>query len=184
MLFCHEQAFVEQSVVYDELNRALQGRLQLIEVSREAVSLDAAVNSYLFNSQLLSLSNGQTLLVPQECTEQPDVWQYLQSLSGTSGGINRLEVVDLRQSMHNGGGPACLRLRVVLTEAERHALHQGVRLTEHLYEQLVDWVQRHYRDRLLVDDLADPALMLEVRCALDELSQILALQGIYPFQQN
>lgn len=185
MLFCHEQAFVEQSVVYDELNRALQGRLQLIEVSREAVSLDAAVNSYLFNSQLLSLPNGQTLLlVPQECTEQPDVWQYLQSLSGVLGGIDRLEVVDLRQSMHNGGGPACLRLRVVLTDTELHALHQGVRLTEHLYEQLVDWVQRHYRDRLLVDDLADPALMLEVRCALDELSQILALQGIYPFQQN
>jgi len=89
----------------------------------------------------------------------------------------------LRQSMDNGGGPACLRLRVVLTETELHAMHQGVRLTPRLYRQLVDWVQQHYRDRLRLEDLADPELMREVCAALDALSRILALEGFYSFQR-
>ncbi|MBV0933178.1 N-succinylarginine dihydrolase [Marinobacterium weihaiense] len=183
-LFCHEHAFVEPRRVHDALNQALQGQLQLIEVEQAVVSVEAAVNTYLFNSQLLSLPGGQALLlVPDECRRDAGVWAYLQSLK-EEGGIDQLDVMDLRQSMDNGGGPACLRLRMVLTDTELHAMHQGVRLTERLYRQLVAWVERHYRDRLLPADLADPGLLHEVRSALEELSRILALEGVYAFQRG
>ena len=184
LLFCHAEAFADPDQVYQQLDRALQGQLEVIEVGTDQVSVEEAVNSYLFNSQLLSLADGKTLLlVPGECQRESRVWQYLQALEAAPGGIDRLEVMDLRQSMDNGGGPACLRLRVVLSDTELHAMHQGVRLTERLYRQLVDWVERHYRDHLVPDDLADPELMQESYRALDELSRILALEGIYPFQQ-
>jgi hypothetical protein len=91
--------------------------------------------------------------------------------------IDELIHFDLRQSMRNGGGPACLRLRVALTDAEAAAMHQGVVMTETLYHTLVAWVEKHYRDRLEPADLADPQLAIEVHTALEELSRILGLPG-------
>jgi succinylarginine dihydrolase len=85
--------------------------------------------------------------------------------------------------MRNGGGPACLRLRVVLTEEERAAIGANVWLDDTLHAALTAWVTRHYRDRLTPDDLADPALLDEGRRALDELSALLRLGNIYPFQR-
>jgi succinylarginine dihydrolase len=89
---------------------------------------------------------------------------------------------DLRQSMRNGGGPACLRLRVVLTAAEIAALPPGVRINDLTYTRLVAWVNKHYRDTLTQDELADPKLLDESRAALDELTHLLGLGAIYPFQ--
>jgi succinylarginine dihydrolase len=86
---------------------------------------------------------------------------------------------DLRQSMRNGGGPACLRLRVVLTDEEAAAMHQGVLMTEDLYARLVPWVERHYRDRVEPKDLADPQLAIECAAALEDLERILGLPGLY-----
>jgi succinylarginine dihydrolase len=90
---------------------------------------------------------------------------------------------EVRESMQNGGGPACLRLRVVLNKTEYEAMHKGVELTETLYQKLTAWVEKHYRDRLLPEDLADPQLLEEGRRALDELTRLLQLGPIYPFQQ-
>jgi succinylarginine dihydrolase len=81
--------------------------------------------------------------------------------------------------MRNGGGPACLRLRIALTEEEGAAMHQRVVMHEALYATLVAWVERHYRDRLAPEDLADPMLAVEVRTALEELERILGLPGLY-----
>jgi succinylarginine dihydrolase len=86
--------------------------------------------------------------------------------------------------MQNGGGPACLRLRVALNETELAAVNPGVILTAPLYGTLTDWVDRHYRDRMSEDDLADPQLLLDCRTALDELTKILKLGSVYPFQLN
>ncbi len=87
--------------------------------------------------------------------------------------------------MRNGGGPACLRLRVVLTEAELAATNPAMRLTDTLHARLSDWGRRWYRDSLTARDLADPALLDETRGALDELTQILDLGGgFYPFQRT
>ncbi len=183
-LFCHERAFLDQPRVLAELNARLDGGLQLIQVAEEEVALTDAVRSYLFNSQLLRLPDGRTLLVvPGECEQLVSVWQYLQSLVATSSVIDALQVFDLRQSMHNGGGPACLRLRVVMNEAEQGAFNQATRMSDALYPRLVDWVERHYRERLLPADLADPQLMDESFTALDELSRILQLGSVYPFQR-
>jgi succinylarginine dihydrolase len=84
--------------------------------------------------------------------------------------------------MENGGGPACLRLRVPLTARERAAIGARVFLDDALAADLEDWIRRNYRDRLAVADLADPALLDESRRALDELTQILQLPSVYPFQ--
>ena len=75
-----------------------------------------------------------------------------------------------------------MRLRVVLTAEQLAAVHQGVLLTEALYLELVDWVQRHYRDALVPDDLRDPSLLEESRLALDELTVLLDLGSLYEFQ--
>ncbi|MNO85062.1 N-succinylarginine dihydrolase [compost metagenome] len=91
---------------------------------------------------------------------------------------------DLKQSMQNGGGPACLRLRVALKEDELAAVNPGVIMTPALYATLTAWVEKHYRDRLSESDLADPQLLVECRTALDELTQILKLGAVYPFQLN
>jgi succinylarginine dihydrolase len=84
--------------------------------------------------------------------------------------------------MRNGGGPACLRLRVTLTEKEMLKTNPAVFLDETLYKKLVNWVNKHYRDDLTPRDLADPNLLKETRSALDELTHILKLGSVYPFQ--
>jgi succinylarginine dihydrolase len=89
---------------------------------------------------------------------------------------------DLKESMQNGGGPACLRLRVGLTGVERAAIGARVFLDESLADELADWIRRNYRDRLAPSDLADPALIDESRRTLDELTRLLRLPSIYPFQ--
>ncbi|WP_282099192.1 N-succinylarginine dihydrolase [Deefgea sp. CFH1-16] len=86
--------------------------------------------------------------------------------------------------MQNGGGPACLRLRVALNEVEANAVNAGVWMNDALYARLTQWVERHYRDRLVEADLLDPSFLIEVRSALDELTQILQLGSIYPFQMQ
>ena len=98
--------------------------------------------------------------------------------------IQKVSYIDVRQSMKNGGGPACLRLRVVLTATEIALSHQGMYVTDDLLEELKTWGAKHYRDELKLDDLADPKLPDEVRSALDSLTQILKIGSIYPFQKT
>ncbi|MBV1787048.1 N-succinylarginine dihydrolase [Marinobacterium sp. D7] len=184
LLFCHQQAFLDQEEVKRRLTRAMQDDFRVIEVPTEQVSVQDAVRSYLFNSQLLSLPDGRTLLViPEECRQTPAVWHYLQDLVASGRGIDELKIFDLKQSMSNGGGPACLRLRVVLNEEERAAVNPHTLINDELYAKLSAWVNKHYRDRLEERDLADPKLLMESRFALDELTQILNLGSIYPFQR-
>ncbi|NMM37317.1 MAG: N-succinylarginine dihydrolase [Glaciimonas sp.] len=185
VLFYHQQAFLDESATIAALHIALAdtgAQLQPIRVDSAQVSVTDAVSSYLFNSQLLSKQDGRmVLVVPQECQENPAVARYLQDLVAGGGPIDELISFDLRQSMRNGGGPACLRLRVALTDAEAAAMHQGVIMTEGLYASLVAWVEKHYRDRLSPDDLADPMLALEIQTALEALRTILDFPELYAF---
>jgi len=182
VLFYHEHAFVDERATLTSLHQAMDevgAQLQAVRVDATEVSVADAVSSYLFNSQLLSKPNGQMLLVvPQECQENPAVARYLQRLIAQGRPIDELLSFDLRQSMRNGGGPACLRLRVALNAAEYNVMHQQIIMTEALYAQLVDWVEQHYRDRLAPADLADPMLAIEVQTALDALGRILALPEV------
>jgi succinylarginine dihydrolase len=187
VLFYHQQAFVDEGAALASLQQAMAGvqaELRAVRVDAADVPVSDAVSSYLFNSQLLSKPNGKmALVVPQECQENPAVEKYLQGLIASAGSIDELISFDLRQSMRNGGGPACLRLRVALTDVESAAMHQGVVMTESLYARLATWVQAHYRDRLAPSDLADPSLAIESQTALDELTNILQLPGLYEFQE-
>ncbi len=124
------------------------------------------------------------LVVPEECRNNERVWAYLGQLTSQGGAVKEVKVFDLKQSMQNGGGPACLRLRVALKETELAAVNQGVIMTASLYDTLLLWVDKHYRDRLGEADLADPQLLVECRTALDELTQILKLGSVYPFQRQ
>lgn len=183
VLFYHEQAFADEGGTLDALRRALAvagTELHPVRVASSQVAVGDAVASYLFNSQLLSKADGRmALVVPHECRENAAVADYLAGLLAGRGAIDELIEFDLRQSMRNGGGPACLRLRVALTDAEAAAMHQGVIMTEALYAQLVAWVERHYRDRIEAQDLMDPQLALECAAALEELTRILGLPGLY-----
>ncbi|MCO7568019.1 N-succinylarginine dihydrolase [Pseudomonas sp. S 311-6] len=188
VLFYHEDAFLETDTVLGQLQAKLAskgGRFQAIRVPRSAVTVEDAVRSYLFNSQLLSRDDGSMLLVvPEECRNNERVWAYLGQLTRQGGAVKEVKVFDLKQSMQNGGGPACLRLRVALKETELAAVNPGVIMTAPLYDTLVQWVDKHYRDRLGEADLADPQLLDECRTALDELTQILKLGSVYPFQRQ
>jgi succinylarginine dihydrolase len=183
VLFYHEQAFANESATLDALRRALSNvgaDLQAARVDTGMVPVADAVASYLFNSQLLSKpEGGMALVVPHECRENAAVARYLEALVSAGGPIDELIEFDLRQSMRNGGGPACLRLRVALTDDEAAAMHQGVIMTEALYATLVPWVERHYRDRVEPKDLADPQLAIECASALEELERLLGLPGLY-----
>lgn len=181
-LFCHEQAFLHQSELYETLRKKVPGFMP-IEVPANRVSVSDAVSTYLFNSQLLSRDDGSMMLIlPEEARLHAGVWRYLNEVLEADNPISELKVFDLRESMANGGGPACLRLRVVLNDAELQAVNPSVLMNDALFEKLNLWVDRWYRDRLTQADLADPLLLRESRDALDELTHILDLGSVYPFQ--
>jgi succinylarginine dihydrolase len=186
VLFHHEKSFANQAAVLAELDRKLAargGNFVAIEVPEAEVTVEEAVKSYLFNSQLLSKADGgMIIVVPEECRNIERVWAYLNKLTASGGPIGEVRVFDLKQSMQNGGGPACLRLRVALNEAEIAAVNPKVMMNDTLFATLNDWVERHYRDRIAPADLADPQLLVECRTALDELTRILGLGSVYPFQ--
>ena len=186
VLFFHEQAYVDGAGTVVKLRRALgEVELHAIMVPAAKMTLADAVATYLFNSQLLTRPDGRMLLVaPAECRAHPRVGPYLDELVASGGPIAEVLAFDLKQSMQNGGGPACLRLRVVLDAEARTAVLPGVWMTGALHAQLVSWVERHYRDRLLPADLADPALLDESRAALESLTRLLGLGNLYPFQRE
>jgi succinylarginine dihydrolase len=183
MLFCHERAYLGQDALFAALRERIGAAFTPIVVPEREVSLERAVSTYLFNSQLLVRGDGGLLLVaPAECRDDTAVRALLDRLTSGGGPIREVLTFDLRQSMQNGGGPACLRLRVVLTPGERATIGARIWLDDALNAELTAWVKRHYRDRLAPADLADPALLTESRRALDELSRLLGLGNIYRFQ--
>lgn len=185
VLFYHQEAFVDTEKQLARIRQALPDvDLHFIEVPAAQVSVEDAVTSYLFNTQLVSLAdNKMALIAPTDCQENPAVAAYLSDLLSQNTPIQDVHYMDVKQSMRNGGGPACLRLRVALTDQELSAVNPYTLLDNELYTTLNQWVDKHYRDRLSFDDLKDPQLVTEVCTALDELTRILNIGSVYPFQQ-
>ncbi|MBR9856559.1 MAG: N-succinylarginine dihydrolase [Gammaproteobacteria bacterium] len=185
VLFYHQQAFLDSAAALDEIRRKLPGtELHFIEVLTADVPVLDAVKSYLFNTQIVTLRPGHmAIIAPSECADTPSVKAYLDKLLTLNTPIREVHFMDVKQSMRNGGGPACLRLRVAMTAAEHAATNPAGLMNEVLFGRLNQWVDRHYRDSLSLNDLRDPALLLESRTALDELTQILQLGSVYPFQR-
>jgi succinylarginine dihydrolase len=184
VLLLHQYAFADAAGMLDDL-RALVGDSFLSYLaSDEELPVESAVAAYPFNSQLLRLPDGSmTIVAPEEAREDAHARAYLQRVVQSGGPVKSVHHLDLRQSMENGGGPACLRQRIVLEEVERGAVTARVFWDEALGAELEAWVSRHYRDRLVADDLADPRLARETMAALDELTRILRLGSVYDFQR-
>ncbi|MBI3439973.1 MAG: N-succinylarginine dihydrolase [Proteobacteria bacterium] len=190
VLFHHERAFADRDALYAEIRARAKGLFDpvFVEVKAADVSLEDAVSSYLFNSQLLRLPGDKalTLIAPREVCENNRTASVAQQLTAApNAAIGHVEYVDVRESMRNGGGPACLRLRIVMTPAERAAAAQGSFLDDALSQKLSAWINMHYREELAPEDIRDPNLVGETRTALDALTQILPLgSDFYPFQRT
>jgi succinylarginine dihydrolase len=183
-LMLHELAFADKDALIADLRRALGDELVVIEATTAELSVASAVKAYPFNSQVLTLPDGSMCIVaPEDAREDAQAKRFLDRVVALGGPVKAVHYLDVRQSMHNGGGPACLRLRVPLEEAEIAAIRANVLLTDALFADLTAWVECHYRDRLAPADLADPELARETMTALDDLTRILRIGSVYDFQR-
>jgi len=173
VLFVHEQAFADRDGAYAAIRRAMP-EAEIIEVPAAAVSLADAVQSYLFNAQLVSLPDGggMALILPTEAQANAAMWSWLEAMVAGNGPIRRLVPVDVRQSMANGGGPACLRLRVV---ADPATVDPRFIATPDRLDTLETIIASHWPEQIAADDLADPALADRVATARRALLEALDL---------
>ncbi|ODP38334.1 N-succinylarginine dihydrolase [Sphingomonas turrisvirgatae] len=172
ILFAHEQAFADKDRFYAELRQAMP-QVEIVEVPAAQVSLADAIRSYLFNAQLVTLPTGESaLILPTEARETPAVWRWLESHVAGNGPIRKLELVDVRESMANGGGPACLRLRVVADPAtiDPRFLVDATRL-----DRIASIVTEYWPERIAQTDIADAALLGRIGLARAALLEALEL---------
>lgn len=176
LLLYHEDAFVGGDASLANLPPSIT-RLKILSAE---LSLADAVRTYLFNSQLVTASSGMVLIAPVECEEHVGVRALIDGwIADGKNPIARVHYADLRESMRNGGGPACLRLRVPLTTSQLPHVHAGAVFDDALHARLIAWVEKHYRNRLSPDDLRDAAFAESCMAALVELETILNLKGLY-----
>ena len=182
-LMLHELAFAAKDPLLADLRAALGDELFVVEATARELPVSSAIRAYPFNSQVLTRDDGAMCIVaPEDSREDPHARAFLEKVVAANGPVKEIFYRDVRQSMHNGGGPACLRLRVPLTPVEVAAIGGNVLLDDALHDALCAWVDRHYRDKLAPGDLADPKLARETMTALDELTQMLRIGSVYDFQ--
>jgi succinylarginine dihydrolase len=163
VLFTHEQAFEEPETAYEAI-KARMPEAEIVIVPADRVSLADAIQSYLFNAQLVTLPDGggMALILPTEAQANLNVWGWLEEHVAGNGPIRRLVPVDVRQSMANGGGPACLRLRVV---ADPTTVDPRFIADEAKLDRMADVIAEHWPESIAPDQLADPALVEHVQKA-------------------
>ncbi|MGN6154141.1 MAG: N-succinylarginine dihydrolase [Sphingomicrobium sp.] len=162
VLFTHENAFANRDHVVGQCDR-LFPQVELVEVPASEVPLADAVSSYLFNAQLVSPPDDETtLIVPGEARETPSVWSWLQRHLSGNGPIRKVEVVDVRQSMANGGGPACLRLRIV---ADPGTVDPRFLVDEAKLDRIAAVIAREWPEAIHAAELQEPKLVAQVEAA-------------------
>ncbi len=175
VLFCHEQAFANREGAHAAIRNAVPGA-EIVEVPASAVSLDEAITSYLFNAQLLTLPTGEhALIVPTECRDSAAVSGWLDALLAGNGPIRKVLYVDVRQSMANGGGPACLRLRVV---ADPATVDQRFLLDENKAESIASVIDQYWPESIAPDEIGRPQLGEQVANAREKLLSVLNLKEL------
>ena len=175
VLFAHEQAFADKDAVVEALAAKVPG-FEYVEVPAAEVPLTDAIRSYLFNGQLVTPRGGEpTLIVPTEARETASVWRWLERHVAGNGPIRNVEVVDVRQSMANGGGPACLRLRVV---ADPQSVDPRFIVDAPKLDRIAEVVRRHWPEAIHIDDLQQPALIADIEQARAALLQALEMSEL------
>jgi len=188
LLFFHEAAFDGFEAVQARIVKRAQAlgfTPEFLMASEISVPLDEAINSYLFNSQLVTRPDGgMSLILPIEARESHSAYAFVQdAIAKGQTKLDDARYLDLRQSMSNGGGPACLRLRVQMTKPQMQAVHQGVVMTHEKLDALEKLIKTHYRDRLSLKDFADADFLQESRAALDAITEFMDLDWLYDFQK-
>lgn len=179
----HEHAFNDPQSVLVWLRAKLGDGFTYVVARESELPVKSAVAAYPFNSQILTLPGGSMAIVaPSDSRQLAPAREFLERVLAEDNPVEAVHYLDVRESMDNGGGPACLRLRVWMTDAEVRAIRANVFFSADLDQRIADWISRHYRDRLSPDDLRDPLLARESMAALDELTRILKLGSVYDFQ--
>jgi len=175
VLFTHARAFADQQGAYAAIRAAFPA-LEVVEVPEDAVSLEEAIRTYLFNAQLLTLPSGEmALVVPSECQDSPSVWSWCEKMLASNGPIRKVIPVDVRQSMANGGGPACLRLRVV---ADPATVDARFLLEEAKATRIEAVVAEMWPERIEPSEIGSEALAERVMDAREALLGVLALDDL------
>ena len=176
VLFTHAEAFADQQGAYDAIRAAFPA-LEVVEVPSSAVTLQEAIRTYLFNAQLLTRPDGSmALIVPEECRESASVWAYCESMMASNGPIREVIPVDVRQSMANGGGPACLRLRVVCDPA---TVDPRFLLDEAKADRIEEVIGRTWPEQIDPADIGSEALAAQVIAARAALLTVLELEELH-----
>ena len=182
----HEDAFEDSKQQISDLKTKLQSEKEIffIEISNQEIPLEILIKSYLLNSQLVTKKDGEmALIMPEEVNEYSECKRWLEKLKGETP-IKDLRYIDIKQSMMNGGGPACLRFKIVVTEDEFNNINPDFLLNTDLIKRLEALINNSYRDTLEIRDLTDPELINESYTILDNLTQIFKTGSIYNFQKE
>ncbi|MBN8814682.1 MAG: N-succinylarginine dihydrolase [Sphingomonas sp.] len=175
VLFAHELAFEDKRGLYADIARVAPWA-EIVEVPADRVSLADAISSYLFNAQLVTLPDAtMALIVPGEARNNAAVWSWLREMLSGNGPIRRVEVVDVRQSMRNGGGPACLRLRVV---ADSATVDPRFLIDDAKLDRIAAVIEAHWPEEIAIDRIGDPALIEQIRAARSALLKELEIVGL------
>ncbi len=180
VLFTHKCAFADKDRFYADLRRLLP-EVEVVEVPADEVSLGDAITSYLFNAQLVTAEAGPTLIVPTEARANAAVWQWLERHRAGNGPIRDIRTVDVTQSMANGGGPACLRLRVV---ADPVTIDPRFLVDAAKIDAIATVVQRWWPEAIDPGALGDPALIRDITAAREHLLEALGLSGYLTVNQS
>ena len=166
VLLTHEKAFENPEETYTQI-KALMPEAEIVVVPANRISLADAIQSYLFNAQLVTLPDGgMALILPSEAQANRNVWSWLSEMVAGNGPIRELVPVDVRQSMANGGGPACLRLRVV---ADPATVDQRFMADETKLDRIAETIATHWPESISPDQLGDAALIAKVQAARNAL---------------
>ncbi|WP_438726202.1 N-succinylarginine dihydrolase [Parasphingorhabdus sp. DH2-15] len=176
VLLVHEQAFAEPLAAYNAIREKCPW-VEIVEVPASSVSLADAISSYLFNAQLVTLPDGggMALILPTEAQDNANVWNWLQAMTAGNGPIRKLLPVNVRQSMANGGGPACLRLRVV---ADPASIDQRFMANHDILDRLEALVTRYWPEQIAPADISKPETIAQCEMAHEKLLDLLELTGL------
>ena len=173
VLFAHARAFADRDRTFEAITK-LMPEVEIVEISDTDVPLADAIRSYLFNAQLVTTPDGAaTLIVPEEVRETPSVWAWIERHLKSNGAIRRVEVVDVRQSMANGGGPACLRLRVA---CDPKLVDQRFLVDDAKLDRIAATISRLWPEEIAAVDLQRPSLVEAVERARSALLDTLDLR--------
>ena len=171
VLLAHAQAFADRDGVLGKIEAVVPC---FVPVEVDSIGLDEAIMSYLFNSQLVTLPDGSmALILPGEAQDNARVWAAVQTIIAGNNPIVDAIVVDVRESMRNGGGPACLRLRVPVSKGAMAGIDRRYLLDERRWDALAELVERHWPEQIDARELADPTLWDAVGAAHDALDALL-----------